>query len=287
MKNKIIIPFSDFELDITDQTIIMGILNLSPESPVQTGSLSPENALIKAEEMKKYGATIIDVGGNSTSSKAANISTEEEISRVIPIIKTLVDNNFIVSLDSWNYKVAETAAKAGVHLLNDVNGLQDKEMVAVAKKYDLPACIMHMRGNPKQHYQVDQTFKNITAEIQDWFNERIKILENQGINRNKLVLDPGFEFGKSMHDNLILLDELDHFNSFKLPLLVSASNKAFIAESIGLGRTQQGLGLEEATLAVQIISALNGANILRVHDVKKTDYIVKFINTYKKEIKGK
>ena len=282
MNGKSIISFKEFTLDITNKTIIMGILNVSPESPVDQSVVKPEKALERAKQMKLEGADIIDVGGNSTSSKAPDIPTEVELKRVIPVVKTLVEEGFIVSLDSWNPIVAREAAQVGVHILNDVNGLQKPEMVQVAKEYDLPACIMHMKGDPKKHYEVDQTYKDITTEILQWFDERINNLMAEGIKREKIIVDPGFEFGKKMSDNLKLLSDLEQFKRFNLPILVSASRKAFIAEAIGLGRTQKGEGLLESTLAVQTLSSFLGANILRVHDVKNANYIVKFVNQLRK-----
>ena len=228
--------------------------------------------------MQEEGSTIIDVGGNSSSSKAPLISTETELKRVIPVIKELVDNGFIVSLDSWIPIVVREAAKIGIEIINDINGLQNSEMVAIAKDYDLPVCIMHMKGDPKKHYEVDQNYDNITNEILDWFDKRIDALYSYGIQREKIIIDPGFEFGKKMVDNLTLLRELREFQKYDLPILVSASRKAFIAEAIGLGRTQQGEGLLEATLAVQSLSSFLGANILRGHDIKNANFLVKFVN---------
>lgn len=285
MNSKISIPFKNFNLDLTNKTIIMGILNVSPESPVHSSVVKNDKALERANQMKAEGAQIIDVGGNSTSSKAPEISTNVERERVIPVIKHLVENGHIVSLDSWNPVIAREAAEVGLHILNDVNGLQKPEMIEVVRDFDLPVCIMHMKGDPKKHYEVDQTYKDITVDIKAWFDHRIANLVDQGLKKEKIIVDPGFEFGKKMSDNLQLLNELEEFKSYGLPVLVSASRKAFIAEAIGLGRTQEGEGLLEATLAVQTLSAYLGANILRVHDVKNANYVVKFVNELKKRNK--
>lgn len=281
----IVIPFNDFNLDVTNRTIIMGIINLSPESPVKHSIIDPDQVLKRAQELKKNGATIIDVGGNSSATVdiAREISSEEELNRVLPIIEILVENNFIVSLDSWNPIVVKEAANVGVHMLNDINGLRNPEMINIARKYNLPVCIMHMRGDPKRHYETDQSYINITKEIYNWCENQIQILTRAGIKREKIILDPGFEFGILMEDNLQLLWESKVFTNFKLPLLISASRKAFIAEAIGLGRTQNPIsGLLEGTLAVQVLSSFLGANILRVHDVKAVNYVVKFVNSLKK-----
>lgn len=275
------IYFKDKELDLTNKSIIMGILNISPESPIKSSIIASEQALERARYLKQFGASIIDVGGNSSSSNAPNISTETELERVIPIIEKLVQRNYLVSLDSWNPEVAEEAAKKGVHLLNDINGLQNPKMVDVALEYDLPVCIMHMRGNPKQHYLVDQVYPDIVGEVCNWFTKRIEELEKRGFDKKKLILDPGFEFGKPMIENLRLLRYIGKFLDFGCPLLVSASRKAFIAEAIGLGHVQSGQGLFEATLAVQSLLTYFGAHIIRVHDVKEANYVVEFINKLK------
>lgn len=269
-------------IDLTNKTLIMGILNLSPDSPVKNSIVSPELAVQRAYDLRNDGATIIDVGAHSTSSKAKDIPFEKERTLVIPIVEKLISEGFIVSLDTWNPNIAREAVNVGLELINDVTGLQDSNMAKLVAEHNLTACIMHMRGKPKEHYKVDQNYENITKEIYDWFSSQIQNLgEAYSIQKSQLILDPGFEFGKSMVDNLQLLDELHQFLDFELPLLVSASKKAFIAEAIGLGRTQKGEGLLEATLAVQTLSAYLGANILRVHDVKEVSYAIKFVNKLK------
>ena len=274
----------DDSLDLTNKTILMGILNLSLDSPIKKSVVSTDLALERAQKLRKDGAKIIDVGAHSTSSKTEIKTTDEELKLVIPVIKKLIDEGFLVSLDSWNPKVVEDACNQGLHFLNDVNGLQNQKMVDLVKKFDLTTCIMHMRGEPKMHYTVDQTYDSISLDIHKWFEKKIETLESQGISKQKLIVDPGFEFGKSMKDNLILLNDLNSFLDFGIPLLVSASNKAFIAEAIGLGRTQQGEGVLEATIAVQTLSAYFGAHILRVHDVKSNYYAIEFVNKMRKEI---
>jgi dihydropteroate synthase len=281
------LEIKDFKIDLTNKTILMGILNLSVDSPIKKSIVSLENALDRAYTLKNDGAQIIDVGAHSTSSRARNLSTEEELRRVLPIVTQLIDEGFLVSLDSWNPTVVEEAAKSGLGLLNDVSGLKNQKMVEVVKKYDITTCIMHMRGDPKHHYEVNQQYSNITSEIKNWFTKRIETLSNQGIGLDKLIIDPGFEFGKSMDDNLILLSNLRLFLDFEVPLLVSASNKAFISEAIGLGRVQEGEGLSEATLAVQALSSYFGAHILRVHDVKRVLYVIKLVNKLKKVVLDK
>ncbi len=264
--------------NLENRTIIMGILNLSKDSPIKSSITEPKEAVKRAKQLVQEGALIIDVGANSSAANTKDLTTDEEIEIVVPIIKKLVQEGLFVSIDSWKPEVAEEAAKAGVHMLNDITGLRNPKMVDVAIEYQLPACIMHMRGEPKRHHEVDQTYENISTEIYQWFSTRIRELINDGLKHEQIVLDPGFEFGKPMKDNLQLLWDLYKFHDFNLPILVSASRKAFIAEAIGLGRTQEGKGLFEATMAVQAIASYLGAHILRVHDVDKACHVVKFMN---------
>lgn len=281
--DELFLILKNHKIELSTKTIIMGILNLSQDSPIKSSIASKDTAIERAHQLKNDGATIIDIGAHSTAAMAKDISTEKEIDLVVPIIKSLVDEGFLMSCDTWNSKVAYQAAIAGVHIINDINGLQNSKMVKVVKDFDVKACIMHMRGAPKKHYEVNQHYNNISKEISEWFHLRLAELEKKGINREKLLVDPGFEFGKSMADNLILLNNLNEFSEFKLPILVSASRKAFIAEAIGLGRIQEGEGLLEATLAVQTISSFLGAHILRVHDVKNVYNAIKFVNRLKKQ----
>ncbi|KKL07583.1 hypothetical protein LCGC14_2584580, partial [marine sediment metagenome] len=245
--------------------IIMGILNLSPESPVSQSTVSVKKAKERAYELVNQGATIIDVGGNSSSSKAREISITEEKERVIPVIESLIEEEFIVSIDSWTPEVVLESAKIGIQLINDINGLENPKMIKIAKDYNLQVSIMHMKGKPKKHYEVVQSYENISFNINDWLMERTNDLLKNGLTRDQIIIDPGFGFGKGMENNLQILKDLHIFRKIGYPLLVSASRKSFIAEAIGLGKVQQGEGLYEATLAIQVIAALNEVNIFEIY----------------------
>ena len=263
-------------------TKIMGILNVSPDSPVSHSVVSKHEALNRANVLKNYGADIIDVGGNSSSSKAVDITIQEEKERVLPVIEALIEDQFVVSLDSWIPEVVQEAAKIGIHLINDINGLENPLMRKIAKDNDLPVSIMHMRGKPKRHYEIDQNYDNISLDILEWLKHRSMELINYGIKKERIIIDPGFGFGKTMEDNLNILKNLYLYNDLDYPLLISASRKSFIAEAIGLGKVQKGNGLYEATLAVQVLAAQQNIEILRVHDVKSTKSILKLLKSYKK-----
>jgi dihydropteroate synthase len=233
----------------------MGILNTSPESPVIHSIVSIKEAIKRAHILREHGASIIDVGGNSSSSKATDV---------------------------WTPEVVLDAAKIGIHLINDINGLENPEMRKIAKDFDLSVSIMHMRGKPKKHYEVNQNYENISIEILNWLNDRANELRKFGIKKERIIIDPGFGFGKSSKDNFLILKNLHKYNDLDYPVLVSASRKSFISEAIGLGQVQEGSGLFEATLGVQVIAALQNVEILRVHDVKSTKSILKLLEHYKK-----
>jgi dihydropteroate synthase len=279
---KILLSGNKLAINKGMNTIIMGILNTSPDSPVIQSVVSIKEAIKRAHTLKECGASIIDVGGNSSSSKANDVSILEEKERVIPVIEALIEENFVVSLDSWTPEVVLEAAKKGIHLINDINGLENPEMRKIAKDYDLSVSIMHMRGKPKKHYKVNQNYNDVSIEILNWLENRAKELIKFGIKKERIIIDPGFGFGKSMKDNFLILKNLHLYNDLDYPVLVSASRKSFISEAIGLGQVQEGSGLFEATLGVQVIAALQNVEILRVHDVKSTKSILKLLENYKK-----
>jgi dihydropteroate synthase len=279
---KILLSGNKLTINKGMNTILMGILNTSPESPVIHSIVSIKEAIKRAHILREHGASIIDVGGNSSSSKATDVSILEEKERVIPVIEALIDENFVVSLDSWTPEVVLDAAKIGIHLINDINGLENPEMRKIAKDFDLSVSIMHMRGKPKKHYEVNQNYENISIEILNWLNDRANELRKFGIKKERIIIDPGFGFGKSSKDNFLILKNLHKYNDLDYPVLVSASRKSFISEAIGLGQVQEGSGLFEATLGVQVIAALQNVEILRVHDVKSTKSILKLLEHYKK-----
>ncbi|MBI52157.1 MAG: dihydropteroate synthase [Chloroflexi bacterium] len=261
-----IINIKSKKYDTSQKPLIMGILNLSTDSPIAESVTSVDQAVNRAKQLIFEGATIIDVGADSTSSKASGIDIKDEAELIKLVVNQLSDLGIVVSIDTWKPAIAEVALKAGASIVNDVTGFRDPVMVQIAKEYSAIALAMHMRGDPKQHYEVDQSYLSIQNEVFDYLKQQNAMLNEHGIN--DVWIDPGFGFGKSAKDNVALFHSIAKYKKLKLPIVISASRKGFLAELIGMGNTQKGDELLEATMLFNILSFLLGADILRVHDVK-------------------
>src|SRR5690606_22269855 len=224
----------------------MAILNVSDDSPVAESRVVVPAAFDRAMAFASQGAEIIDVGANSTGRDSRDLTAQEEIDRVCPVIEAVAAEGVATSVDTWNPEVARAAAQAGVHLLNDVTGFTAPEMLEVAAEHHLPAVVMHMRGEPKHHREVDQSYDDIAPEVEAFLLDRARALADRGV---EAWLDPGFAFGKSLDDNLRLFEGLPALVATGYPVLISASRKGFLAELLGLGDRQDVDGLTEATLA--------------------------------------
>ena len=271
-----IINIKSKKYDTSEKPLIMGILNLSTDSPIVESVTSVDLAVSRAKQLISDGATIIDVGADSTSSKAADIDFREESKLIHLVVSQLSDLGIIVSIDTWKPAIAEVALKAGASILNDVTGFRDPTMVQVAKEYSAIALAMHMRGDPKQHYEVDQSYQSIQNEVFDYLKQQNVMLNEHGVN--DVWIDPGFGFGKSVKDNVALFHSIAKYKKLKLPIVISASRKGFLAELIGMGNTQKGDELLEATMLFNILSFLLGADVLRVHDVKNMQTTIKTLH---------
>ena len=252
-------------IDAGGRTAIMAILNLSPDSPVAGSVVDPARALDRARALVAEGADIIDVGAHSTSSRAAPIAPLEEIERVCPVVEALAGEGIPVTVDSWTAEVARAAAAAGADGLNDVTGFTDPAMAEVAAASGATPIVMHMRGSPQRHYDADQRYGDVAAEVRAFLLGRAAALEAAGAPRP--WLDPGFEFGKSLDDNLRLFGGLGDLAAAGYPVLISASRKGFLAEALGHGKRQDAPGQFEATLAFNVLAAARGVHVVRVHDV--------------------
>lgn len=252
-------------INCLDRTAIMGILNLSDDSPIGESIVSVSAARDRALELHRAGAEIIDIGAHSTAAGKREMSAQEEIERVCPVIERLKSDGIPVSVDTWNSQVARAASESGVHLLNDVSGFSDPEMRAVAVEYQLPVVVMHMRGKPKLHPHTNQEYQDVGTEVREFLTERAASLEAAGVGQ--VWIDPGFGFGKPANENVRLLSMLPELLKTNYPVLVSASRKGFLGELLGSGDDQQADGILEATLAFNTLAARLGAHIVRVHDV--------------------
>jgi len=256
----------DFLSALGKRTLIMGILNVTPDSFSDGGRFFKlKDALSHAKQMAADGADIIDVGGESTRPGSEPVPLEEELRRVIPVIKAIRQEiDTPISIDTYKAEVAEQALEAGANLVNDISALRfDDRMKAVVAKYEVPVVLMHMRGTP-QTMQQNPTYEDPVKEIIAFLHERIEVATAAGISREKIIIDPGIGFGKLGRHNLEILKRLAEFRVLGRPILVGTSRKAFIGQILKTDVSQR----LEGTIASVIISVMNGADIVRVHDVK-------------------
>lgn len=251
-------------IDCTDRTAIMAILNVSDDSPVAFSRVGVAEALDRARALTRDGAALVDVGAHSTATGARDLTPQEEQERVAPVVEALVREGHVVSVDTWTPEVAQAAAAAGAHVLNDVTGFVDPAMVDVAAEHGMAACVMHMRGAPKHHREVGQQYEDIEGEVRTALVARAEALAARGV---EAWIDPGFGFGRSAQDNVRLLRGLPGLVATGYPVLISASRKGFLAELMGERYSQQVEGLLEATLAFNTLAAWLGIHVVRVHDV--------------------
>lgn len=246
---------------------VMGILNVTPDSFSDGGA---HNTLIDAVKhanlMINAGATIIDVGGESTRPGATDVSVDEELSRVVPVVEALAQRFEVwISVDTSKPEVIREIARVGAHLINDIRSLSEPGALEAAAETGLPVCLMHMQGDPKTMQDAPK-YADVFADVSHYFHEQIKRCEKAGITKDKLVLDPGFGFGKNLSHNYALLARLAEFHHFGLPLLVGMSRKSMIGQLLNVGPSERLSG----SLACATIAAMQGAHIIRVHDVKET-----------------
>jgi dihydropteroate synthase len=254
-------------LDLS-RPLVMGILNVTPDSFSDGGDfISPDAALERARQMVGEGADIIDVGGESTRPGAAPVSLEQELERVIPVIEAISRELPVpVSIDTSKAGVMSGAVSAGAGLINDVAALRGEGALEVAAKSGVPVCLMHMQGGPRT-MQESPEYQDVVSDIRQFLGERIKACQAAGISRDRIVLDPGFGFGKTLGHNLELLRRLEEFSDIGLPLLVGISRKSMIGALLGdVPVTERLYG----SLAAAVLAVERGAGILRVHDVKPT-----------------
>ncbi len=247
----------------------MGILNVTPDSFSDGGLyFSNESAVKQALRLQDEGADIIDIGGESTRPGAEKISVEEEIERVIPVIKAITGKVRVpVSIDTYKSAVSDAAISAGASIINDISGLRfDPQMPKVAAKNEVPVVIMHIKGTPGD-MQVDPTYKALIPEIMDYLMQGISIAREAGVPDDKIIIDPGIGFGKTVEHNLEIIKRLEEFTGFEKPVLLGHSRKSFIGKLLGdLPVTER----IEGTTAAAAIGIFNGANMIRVHDVAET-----------------
>ena len=265
--------FQDWCTNPDKETLVMGIVNVTPDSFSDGGKFySTKDAIAHASKLICEGADIIDIGGESTRPGANEISSSDELRRVIPVIKGIRSNNpdILISIDTTKAIVAKKAVEVGANIINDVSGLSfDSQMPKAVASLNVPIIIMHMKGNPR-NMQKNPEYKDLIDEILNYFKERIKIATKAGIDREMIILDPGIGFGKTVEHNFQILSKLNKFNKLELPLLIGPSRKSFIGLTLNLSPEDR----VDGTAATVAIGVNNGARIVRVHDVEKMKRVV-------------
>jgi dihydropteroate synthase len=277
------LKWKNFAFDFSQRTYVMGILNVTPDSFSDGGLfVNTDSAVKQALRMQEEGADIIDIGGESTRPGAEKISIKEEIRRVVSVIEVLAKEVTVpISVDTYKSAVAEAAVSAGASIINDISGLRfDARMSGVASRHKVPVVIMHIKGTPK-NMQQNPVYNALIPEITDYLYGCIEIARDAGIADNMIIIDPGIGFGKTVEHNLEIIRRLNEFEGFEKPILVGPSRKSFIGKTLGGLPVTERL---EGTSAAAAIGIFNGANIIRVHDVKEMVRVARIADGIKRGI---
>ena len=265
MKKQLLLQIKGKKYDLSQKIWLMGVINTTPDSFSDGGLyLQPREAVKRALDLITQGADIIDIGGESSRPGSDPITSDEEKQRVLPVIRGLrKETDILISIDTTKADVAHAALEEGADIINDISALRfDPQMTALAARKNVPIILMHMKGTPK-NMQFDPYYENVFTEIRDFFIERISMATAQGINAQNIILDPGIGFGKRLNDNLALINNLGFLKELSRPVLIGVSRKSFIGAILDLPVEER----LEGTIAASLLSMVNGANILRVHDV--------------------
>ncbi|UCC13789.1 MAG: dihydropteroate synthase, partial [Gammaproteobacteria bacterium] len=255
----------DLTLDLTSP-VTMGIVNVTPDSFSDGGRyLTAERAIQHGEELAADGAAIIDVGGESTRPGAESVEEQEEFERVMPVIRGLAAKGVLVSVDTSKPAVMQAAAEAGAVMINDVRALRSEGAVQIAVDSGLAVCLMHMQGQPRE-MQAAPRYSNVVEEVYAFLSDRIEACLAAGMDLARIVIDPGFGFGKTLEHNLTLMRRLDRFRDLGRPILVGVSRKSMIGAIVGRDVNERLWG----SIALGMMAIERGADILRVHDVAPT-----------------
>ncbi|AMQ88593.1 MULTISPECIES: dihydropteroate synthase [Marinobacter] len=260
---------------------VMGILNVTPDSFSDGGRFTTADAaLVRARTMVEDGASFIDVGGESTRPGAEPVSTQEELDRVCPVVEAIArELDTVISVDTSNPAVMEEVVGLGAGLINDVRALQREGAPEVAAKAGVPVCIMHIQGEPDT-MQNNPRYHNVRRDVSSFLTERMRVVEKAGVRPENIILDPGFGFGKTVDHNIQLLATLEQLHLLGHPLLIGVSRKSMLGAITGRDVNER----LPASLAAATISAMKGASILRVHDVRETVDAVKVVTAVKEAI---
>lgn len=247
------------------RTWLMGILNITPDSFSDGGLYyNKQNAVNRGLQLIEEGADILDIGGESSRPGSDPITAEEEKKRILPVLSEIrKKTDTFISVDTTKSEVLKAALDQGADILNDISGMRfDPKMLELASEKNIPVVIMHMKGTPK-NMQKRPKYKNVIEEIKSFLKKRVKTALKTGIKKNKIIIDPGIGFGKRLKDNLIIIGNLSSFSELDLPILIGVSRKSFIENLLNVTPDQR----IEGTIASSLVSVLQGAHILRSHDI--------------------
>jgi len=267
LKKEFVLECKKGKVIIGKRTLVMGVLNVTSDSFSDGGLyLKKEDAVKRAVEMAEEGADIIDVGGESSRPGSLSVSLKDELERVVPVVKELAGKISIpVSVDTTKSEVARQAVEEGADIVNDISAMRfDSKMAEICARYNVPVILMHMRGTPRD-MQKDLRYNDLMSEIFGYLSERIGFAEDAGISPEKIIIDPGIGFGKSVEDNLKIINRLAEFKTLGKPIVIGVSRKSFIGKTLNLNIDER----LEGSLAAVAVSILQGADIVRVHDVKE------------------
>ncbi len=267
MENKKIIKTNRGELDYNRKTLIMGILNITPDSFSDGGKYNEiDGAVKRAVEMENQGADIIDMGAESTRPGSARVSLEEEKKRLLPVLKEVLASVSVpISIDTYKSETAAAALEMGASIINDISGMKfDKKMPKIAAYYDVPVVLMHIQGRPET-MQKNPEYRNLIFEIKKYLWTSIEAVRKAGVRDEKIIIDPGIGFGKKHQHNLKILNRLKSFEELNYPILIGTSRKSLIKYVT----KDEKFGRISGTAASVTTAVLNGASIVRVHDVEE------------------
>jgi dihydropteroate synthase len=265
VRKKFILQVNGKNYTLGERTWISGVLNITPNSFSDGGLyLDKDKAVERGLELEEQGADMIDIGGESTRPGSESISLEEEQRRVIPVISALRKRtDILISIDTSKSEVARAAIDAGADIINDISSFRfDHKMLHLAAQSQVPIILMHMKGIPKT-MQVSPFYENVLIEVKSFLKEKLELAQANGIEREKIIIDPGIGFGKGLKDNLVLINNLHFLEDLGRPILIGISRKSFIGKILNLPSEER----VEGTIASAILSIIHGSHILRVHDV--------------------
>jgi dihydropteroate synthase len=277
--NNFTLTLKSQNLRLGKRTLIMGVVNPTPDSFSGDGITSVSEAVNYAQKLADNGADIIDVGGESSRPGAKPVPLKEELKRTIPLIKALAKKiSTPISIDTTKPEVARQALDNGAAMINDISGLRDPRMTKVAAKYKAAVVLMHMSGNPRT-MQNGPSYTSLMDEILQYLQKAIDRALDAGIEKEKIIIDPGIGFGKTVRDNLTILNNLKEFKILGRPILIGTSRKSFIGKIINAGPTERIFG----TVSSCVLAANNGAHIIRTHDVREVSQALKILDAANKQ----